>query len=200
MIHENFAYVGAAIALAGGFMYAYSVIKGKAQPNLVTWVIWLLAPLLAFIGMMSDGIAPAGLAMTLSMALGPLIVLIAAFVSKHAQWKTRPFDYMCGGISVVGLVLWMIFRKAEIAIVFAIAAEVFGYVPTLVKSWNNPESESYSAPLTGSVNAAITLLTLKTWTVSTAAFPIYIFVATTLLTFVIVGNLGPKTKLLINHR
>jgi hypothetical protein len=84
-------------------------------------------------------------------------------------------DYCCGYITKVG----------DVAIVFSIIADAFAAIPTVIKSYHHPESESYLAYLCASIGSFITILTINTWNFATVGFPMYIFIICTVLFFLI---------------
>ena len=174
MINDKFIILGVLIQLWGCFVYARDTIRGDTKPNRVTWFLWFLAPSVAFAAEINKGVGFLSL-MTLSVGLGPLMVLAASFASKKAYWKLHWTDYLCGMLSLVGILLWLIYREANLAIIFSIAADLSAAAPTLVKSFNHPETESVEAYWVAIVNAGIALLVVKTWTIAQYGFPIYIF-------------------------
>jgi len=48
MINQNFVILGAIIATAGGLSYLIDTLKGKVKPNRVSYLLWSIAPLIAF--------------------------------------------------------------------------------------------------------------------------------------------------------
>lgn len=112
---------------------------------------------------------------------GPLLVFIASFVNKKSYWKLEKFDYLCGFCSVLALVLWGITKEPVIAIIFAIASDGFAAIPTLVKAWKYPETESTGPYTTGLFSALTSFAAIKTWNFSSLAFPIYLVTVCTLL-------------------
>jgi hypothetical protein len=175
MISDKFVIIGFILNLWGCAVYARDTIKGKTKPNRITWFMWTLAPTIAFVAEINKGVGLISI-MTLSIGLGPLIVLLASFSSKKSYWKLRQTDYLCGLLSLLGLALWIIYRDANIAIVFSIAADIFAALPTLAKSYRHPETESVEAYWPTILNAGITLLAIDTWTVANYGFPIYTFI------------------------
>ena len=195
MISENFIYFGALLNLIGSSEYAWSTIKGRTKPNRVTWFLWALAPLIAFAAMLGEGVSVRAGLMTFMVGFGPLIVFIASFLNRQAVWNITRFDVVCGVLSVLGLVAWVITRTGNVAIFFSIMADGLALLPTLVKAYKFPETESYLVFLFGALSAGITLLALSTFTFTNAAFPIYIFVVCALLFVLIKFKLGPKLAL-----
>lgn len=184
MLDSHFAILAAVINLAGGAGYAFDTLRGRAQPNRVSWTLWALAPLIGFAAELRDG---AGLVsvMTLALSLGPVLVVIASFIGHRAYYKLGPFDVACGACSLLALVLWAITREGSVAVVLSIAADLLAGVPTLVKAYRKPETEVCWPFLTGVVSAALTLLTIRHWNLSSAGFPIYILLLTGALSVLI---------------
>lgn len=191
MISQNFVIVGFIIQLIGGWSYLVDTVKGKIQPNRVSWFLWTLAPLIAFAAEVKQGVGLQSL-MTFSVGFIPLLVFIASFFNKKAVWKLGTLDYICGALSILGLLLWWVTKVGDIAIIFSILADALGGVPTIIKSYRAPESESYSVYLTGWINSGITLLTITTWNFATWGFPVYITAFDILVFILIKFRLGKR--------
>lgn len=174
MLDERFVILGAAISFLGNFAYIIATLKGTVKPNRVTWFIWSIAPFTAAAAELSQGIGLMAL-MTFMAGFNPFLIFLASFVNKKAYWKLSHFDLACGGFALVGLVLWAITETPNLAILFAIFAEVLAAIPTFVKSYKVPQTELPWGFLGGSINAAIALLTIQVWNFEHFAFPLYIF-------------------------
>ena len=190
MINENFVFFGALLNLIGSGNYVISTIKGKTKPNRVTWFLWALAPMVAFSAMLGQGVSLTGGLMTFMVGFGPLLVLLASFVNKKSVWKFTAFDVVCGILSLIGLGLWFITRTGEIAIVFSILADGLAALPTIVKAFKEPETETYLVFLLGAVSAAITLLAAKVWDFAHIGFALYIFIICIIIFVLVRFKLG----------
>ena len=190
MINEKFVLLGAVLNLIGSTNYVWNTIKGKTQPNRVTWFLWALAPLIAFSAMIGEGVGLSSL-MTFMVGFGPLMVFVASFVNRKSVWKLTRFDMLCGFLSLFGMGLWLITDDPNLAIAFSVLADGLALLPTLRKAWLEPESESWLIFLNGAISAFITMLTFDKWTFAVAAFPVYIFVVCTVLFLTIRFRLGP---------
>lgn len=191
MIDERFIILGVIIGSIGMISYLIDTIKGKVKPNRVTWLLWALAPLIAFAAEIKQGVGLHSL-MTFSVGFGPLLIFSASFLNKKAYWKLTKLDYICGGLSILGLILWFITKIDNLAILFAIFADATAAIPTIVKSWKAPETENYKVFFFGTINASLTLLAIKIWSFAHYAFPIYIFVLCVFLAILIKFKLGKK--------
>jgi uncharacterized membrane protein len=165
--------VGAAINLLGGLYYVKDTLSGKAKPNRVSWLMWSIAPLIATAASLVAGVTWAVLP-TFMAGFIPLLVLITSFASKDAYWKLERFDYFCGLFSLLALILWAVTKNPSIAIIFAIVADALAAMPTVVKGWKHPETESKSAYIGGLISALTAFVVITTWTFPEYAFPTYL--------------------------
>lgn len=179
---QYLVFVGAAVQLAGVFSYIKETIKGNTKPNKVTWLLWSVAPLIATLAAISDGVKWSALPVFMS-GFGPLLVLLASFINKSAYWKIEKFDYLCGLCSVLALVLWGVTKEPAIAIIFAIASDALAAIPTLIKSWKHPETETVDVYTTGLFNSITSFAAIRIWNFAEIAFPIYLMVINSSLIF-----------------
>lgn len=180
MINENFVFLAVLLNLIGSGSYLIDTIRGKVKPNKVTWLLWAIAPLVAFFAQISQGVGISAL-MTFSVGFLPLLIFLASFVNKKSQWQITRFDLVCGAFSIMGLLAWYLTNVGNIAIVFSIIADALAALPTIIKSYNEPESESSFAFLLASIGTLITLLSIQNWDFANAGFLLYILFANVLI-------------------
>ena len=142
--------------------------------------MWSIAPLIATAASISDGVGWAVVPVFMS-GFGPLLVFIASFVNKNAYWKLEKFDYLCGIFSCIALVLWLITQNTIVAICFAILSDFSALVPTLIKAWKYPETETVHAFSGGLFSALTSFPVIQTWTFSSYAFPLYLVCANAIM-------------------
>lgn len=191
MINENFLYVGLVITALGGLVYLIQTIRGKVQPNRVTWFLWGAAPLIAFSAQVDQGVGPQSL-LTFILGFGPMLIFLASFLNKKSYWKVNKLDFVFGGFALLGLVLWQITGVGNIAIFFSILADGLAAVPTIIKSYHHPETENAFGYYTAAIGGTITLLTITDWNFQTFGFPLYVVVVCTILTLLIQFKVGKR--------
>ena len=191
MINQNFVIVGTIIAVIGSFSYLVDTVKGKVKPNRVSFFLWALAPLIAFVAELKQGVGLLAL-MTFTVGFLPLTTFCASFVNKQAEWKLTRFDFACGAFSLIGLLLWYLTKSGNVAIVFSILADGLAALPTVVKSFNFPETENVWAYFSGSLSATIPLLTVKVWDLPNVGFPLYILLISLVISVLVQFKLGKK--------
>ena len=199
MINVHFVYLGAAIGAAGSLVYVRDTLRGTTQPNRVTWLLWAFAPLLAFAVEFRSGVGLRTLT-TFMIGFMPLLVFAASFHNPGATWKIRRIDYVCGAMSLAGTAAWLATQNGVVAIIAAIAADFLAGVPTMMKSWSHPESETVTSYIGAVVNSGILLLTVVHWTTEVAAFPLFILCIASVEVLLVGGRVGPRLRFARSRR
>lgn len=195
MLPEQIIYIGVFIDIIGSFFYLKSIIYGSTKPNLVSWVIWMLAP---FIGTFFQIKAGAGLSVlpVFMAGLGPFFVITLSIFNKNAYWKVTTFDITCGLIALAALLLYVFTHNLGISILFAIISDCLAAMPTVVKSWNFPDTENGSIYTAGIIMNILGLFTIKNWIFSIYSFSIYIVLINFIILFSIYRKKIFKAKII----
>lgn len=193
MLNSNFVIVGVIIGGLGNLSYLIKTLKGEVKPNKVTYILWALAPLIAFSAQVKQGVGIYSL-ITFGSGFFPLVIFLASFLNRKAYWKIGYFDLFCGGLSVLGLILWLITRTGNVAIFFGILADGLATLPTILKSYKYPETESSIPYFTAVINSILTLLTIKFFNFENSAFPIYFVIANLIIFILIWFKIGKKIQ------
>lgn len=181
MIPEYFAIIGAVIASLGGLYYLFETIMGRTKPNRVTWLLWGLFPMIIFIAQRVQGVNSLSWA-TFTAGAGPLLVFTASIFNKKAYWKTELKDYILMIAALAGLFLWGITKEPNLAIFFSLTADLLAGVPTLIKAWKHPESESWPAFGISTVGFTLTFLSVSTYNFENLAFVTYLVLINAVIT------------------
>jgi hypothetical protein len=183
MIPEYFAVVGALIGSIGGLYYLFDTIRGRARPNRVTWFLWGTFPMIIFVAQRAQGVE--GLSWA-SFAAGftPFLILLASFLNKQAYWKTEARDYALMAAAIAGIILWALTDDPNLAILFALLADFLAGVPTFLKAYRYPETESWVAYAISTVGFGIAILAIPSVSFENVAFVVYLFAMNALLAVV----------------
>ncbi len=186
MIDPRFAILGALIVLTGNAAYARDTVRGETQPNRVTWMLWALAPMIAFAAEVAQGVGLDAV-LTLAVGFGPLLVVVASFLDAKAYARVTLFDALCGVLSLMALGAWAATGRGNVAILLSVLADFLAAVPTIRKAYRYPHTEHSLAFLSGVAGGAITLLTIKAkdWGFASVAFPAYILLDSGLIAWLI---------------
>lgn len=193
MISENFIYLILLIHLQGQASYVITTIKGKTQPNRVSWFLWFVIAAIVLSGQINEGVG-VQVILTLIAGLGPLAVFVASFMNKKAYWKISKLDIICGILAVLAIALWVLTDSGLYAIGIGILADFLASIPTIAKSFNFPESENFVIYRNAMIGAAITLLTIDNWSFAVYSFAVYMVAINLLFVALIRFRLGLVVK------
>ena len=174
--------VGIGLSVIANSAYIRDTLKGVTKPNRVTWFMWALAPLVGSIIAFYSGADPWVTSRVFIAGALPLLVFLVSFINTQSYWKLTQFDVLCGLLSLLAFFLWLLTRQSGLAIILAITADVFASIPTLIKAWNHPETETGIAYVLYSLSFIIVLPAIPVWNVENAGFQIYLLFINTLLT------------------
>lgn len=172
MLPENIIYIGFIVSLFGALWYVRGIIRGQVKPNLVSWILWTLAPFIAVFLQLKAGAGMSVLPVFMA-GFGPLLVVIVSIFRKNSYWKFGTLDIICGIFSLIALVLYVLTNNLGISIFFAILSDGLAAIPTLIKSWKFPETENSVAYATGAFSNILGLLIIKNWVFTIYSFGIY---------------------------
>ncbi len=193
MFPEQIIYIGVLINLIVTLWYIKTIIYGKTRPNLVSWTLWALAPLIATFLQIKAG---AGLSVLgpFMAGFGPFLVIIFASFKKRGFWRITKFDIICGFLSLFALFFYVITNQLAISIIFAILSDALAAIPTIRKALKFPETESISTYLGGVINNIFSLLIITNWIFSIYSFNIYLIIMNLVIIFAIYCQKIFKTK------
>jgi hypothetical protein len=174
MLPEYFAVVGSVIASSGGIYYAYLTLKGQVKPNRVTWLFWSAFPMIAFVAQRSEGVGLVAWA-TFVAGAPPVLVLTGSFFNKDAYWQTRRMDYWFAGAGLLSVVAWQVTDIPNIAFTFSLLADFLVALPTIIKTYQRPETENWKAYAVSAVGFLFAMLAVPDWTYANSAFVAYLF-------------------------
>lgn len=181
--------ISAVLGLSGSFAYIRDMFRGKSKPNLVTWGLWGFAPLIATAAALYASADIWATVRIFMAGFGPLLVFICAFFVPQSYWKLSFFDYSCGIFSLIALGVWLGADSPLLAILLAATADLFATLPTLIKAWKYPETETLYTYFIGLFTAIIVIPAIPVWNIENSAFQIYLLIANILLfSIVLRGN------------
>lgn len=176
-----FVFAAAAFQLFGGYTYIRATIKGRTRPNRVSWALWAAAPLISTIIIFHEGAQSWALVPVFMAGFVPFLVLLGSYFNKQAYWKLQTFDYVCGAIGMISLVLWLWADQPVIAVVLLVMTDCFAALPTIRKAWHYPETETAMVYLAAMFGGIAGLANLRELAVIEFAFPLYLMLINILI-------------------
>jgi uncharacterized membrane protein len=175
MLPQYYAIIGAIIGSLGGYYYLYETIIGKARPNRITWLLWGIFPMVIFAAQRAQGVEE--LSWTSFIAgFTPLIIVAVSFLNQKAYWKSEPRDYYLMAAAILGIILWSLTDNPNLALLLSLLADILASIPTIIKSYRFPQSESWIAYSISTFGFGICFLSVQIYNFENAAFVAYLFI------------------------
>ena len=189
MSYEMIGVIAGILAIGGYIPYIYSIFAGKTRPNRATWFIWtIVGGLLAF-SYMAEG-DQNSIWLPLGYFLGPLMVAILSLRYGYAEW-TR-LDTFCIVAAAISIVPWILSDNATMTLLINLAIDSTGAIPTLVKTYREPETEDFTAWMIFFIANTLQLFAISMWNLA-ALYPVYLFLlAGSIVVFICKGKLTNK--------
>jgi hypothetical protein len=164
--------------LLGFVPYISEIVQGKTRPNRATWWIWTVVGAMLCASYYASG-ARHTVWVAVSYVLGPLITALVSLRYGEGGWDR--FDRACLGASLLSLLVWWLARSPLLALTANIGLDLLGALPTIRKSYHEPEAESLRSWMVFLLADALNLCALGAWSLATSLYPVYLFILAAVL-------------------
>jgi hypothetical protein len=189
-MRADLVFIAGIITLISPLPYIHDSLQGKTHPNLVTWSTWTLINGIYAATAWSTGARQTAIFMS-AATLATFAILLSGI--KYGLKRYTRFDVYCQAAALLGLVLWQVTNSPAIAVVFNLAADFAGLLPTIRHAWKAPQAETWQTFVIAMVASALTLLSIQKPTFISLAPPIYIFLADITMTSIILTRRPRET-------
>jgi hypothetical protein len=174
--------VAGVISLVAFIPYVLATLRGKTRPNRASWWIWTVVGSMLGASYYSSG-ADHTIWVPVSYIIGPFVIAILSLKYGEGGW-TR-FDRACLLGAGASALMWWLFSSPLVALCINIVIDVMGALPTIRKSYREPEGEDRTAWTLFSVGNTVNLLAIEEWTFAIAVYPVYMFLTAGLITLLV---------------
>jgi hypothetical protein len=161
------------IGLIGYLPYFITIIKGKTKPNRATWFVWGSLGFIQFISYCYSG-SKIDSAIWLLLCYTICQIFMAILSVKYGEGGWDKLDRICLAGVLFSIFLWRWFDSASVTLLFTIAIDIFGAIPTVKKSYSEPEGESAFSWTIFLIANSLNLVAIDEWAIN-SAYPFYLF-------------------------
>jgi hypothetical protein len=173
-MQQFFGVLSGALALVATIPYARDILAGKTKPHRGSFVIWTTLGSIAFFTQLAAGA-------TWSLAFPALDTFMTAFIAllsiKHGSGGINRRDVTGLTLAAIGLVLWYFTKQPLLALLITIGIDAVGTTLTVLKTFDAPHTETFSAWLLSSLGGLSAALAVSHWSFALLVYPLYIFLA-----------------------
>ncbi|HKU18885.1 MAG TPA: hypothetical protein VJP80_06465 [Candidatus Saccharimonadales bacterium] len=136
----NYWIIGTLIlSLISPIFYSKSIFARKAKPHKVTRLIVWLASIAGVLAVLHSNNTAGKIFAAIFLARATYLLVLAAIYGVGGASR---LDKTCLVIGVVALIVYVVTGNGLLAISFGVLSDLIGYIPTFVKTWREPTSES----------------------------------------------------------
>jgi len=170
-----FSLLSSVVLLAGAIPYFIDIHHGKARPHILSWIGWAFITALGASAMHAEG-SRWVIAILVANSFNSLFIAAYATFKKVGIWSTGIYDYIFIGLGALGLVLWQTLDMPILALVSAITADLCFGIPTIIKTYKNPATETRFVWTAAAASGLLSLFAIQTFAFYEVAYPLYLFI------------------------
>lgn len=178
MLKEILVFIASLLALVGNLPYLFDVVKKKIKPHPYTWFVWSIVSCVIFFGQVAKG---AGIGAIPTAASEVFTVIIFLFSLKYGFKNPPRSDKFFLALALLGLIPWILTNDPTISVIIVVTIDLIAFIPTLRKTFKNPESESALLFSTNVIRHILILLTLGSYNIATTLHSIAMIITNTLM-------------------
>lgn len=161
--------VAVVLTFVGYIPYIRSIIKKQTKPHIYSWFIWSLDAFIIFALQITHKAGP-GSFVALTAGILSLTVLILTIFNKGKRDITLT-DKLFSLLALASLVVWLFAKQPLISAILIMSVDVFGFMPTIRKTWRNPYSENLTFYIISSIRYIFALAALQNYSIITVLYP-----------------------------
>lgn len=165
------------IGLLGGILiivadtpYAWNAFKRKTKPHRTTWFIIALINAINLANQHASG-AKSSLLFFIGATAITFIVFLASLYNGIGGFAKLDIVVLAGALS--GLIIWHVLQSPIASVIANTAVALIGIVPTFIKAYHDPNSETKITWAIGTVSALCAVIAVGKLDFALLLFPIY---------------------------
>lgn len=160
--------------LVGYVPYIKDILKKKVKPHRITWGIWtILTTIAAFNQVSNQGGYSSLFFISTALLVGITFVLSLLFGVGGAS----KIDRICLVLALLLLAYWLTVQETRISTLLAVIIDGIGLIPTIIKTFKNPETETYIQWSLAGIAGLLTVLAVPRLDWALIIYPLYVILA-----------------------
>ncbi len=180
------------------FYYIYFIVKRKALPHALSWLIWGATTLVVYFAQLTEN---TGIGSLTTLVAGLTYFLIGGVAYCYTKKGTfTKGDWLSVSLAIIAVLLWIITSEPLYAVILITLADNIGYYPTFRKAYYKPFEEMPLIYFIGFWKFSLPLIIFHEVTLTNALFPICItFMECALFIFLLVRRWQLKSSFSTPH-
>lgn len=184
---QIFGYISATLSIVMIIPYVRDIFRKVTQPERASWLIWTVLGFIAFFSQWAKGAADS-LWLTAGQTISVLVIFLLSI--KYGVGGLTNRDIKALVAAGLGIILWWATNEPLYALLIVIGIDCIGSYLTMIKSYEEPESETLSTWVISGTSGIFGALAVGALSPVLLAYPVYIVIAN--YTIVVALFLGKK--------
>ncbi len=159
-----------ALTVAAYVPYVRDTLHGKTKPHLYSWLVGCSVATLSFIGQIIDKSAGLAAIATAMVAISCLMIVILSI--RYGITKGTRLDKICLVTCAFLIGFWIFSGDNEISIILINLVNIIGFIPTVIKTYKLPQTETLISYELNIVRFTINIFALQTISIVSVTFPL----------------------------
>ena len=190
MLKTILAIISIVLLLVGDVPYIVNTIKRKTRPHLFSWLVWSILNVVNFLILLNNG-GGQGSIVALIRTLSTLLIFFLSI--RNGLKDIKKWDIFFLILSLVTLVIWYNLTDPIYAAILSSLTNALSIIPTVVKTWKEPKSETLSLYAANIVRQTTFVFSIASMTATTITEPLVSLFLNLIMTVIIISR--SKVKL-----
>ncbi|HSX15280.1 MAG TPA: hypothetical protein VLF40_00650 [Candidatus Saccharimonadales bacterium] len=158
----------------GYIPYIRDIWRGKVKPQRVTWAIWTILTTIAAVNQVKNG---GGYSSLFFISTAVLVSITFLLSIRKGMGGASKLDMICLVLAIALFGYWATVHDTRISTLIAVIIDGIGAVPTIIKTYKHPETETYIQWMLAGVAGILTVLAVTRLDWALIIYPLYVVVA-----------------------
>ncbi len=169
------------VNFAGYIPYIRDIFRNKVKPHPVTWGVWtILTTIAAFNQVLNGG----GYSSLFFISTALLVGFVFALSLRYGMGGASKIDRICLFLAILLLVYWLTVQETRISTLLVVIIDGIAAIPTILKTYQHPETESYNQWSLAGIAGFLTILSVPRLDWVLVIYPMYVLIVNSAIVIV----------------
>ncbi len=171
---EIFGIIAGLLSGVSYIPYLRDIFRKTTKPERASWLIWSVLTSIALFSLFAKG-ATNSLWQPAVESISVIVIFLLSL--KYGVGGTTRRDVFILIAAGIGLILWYYTHEAALALYITVTVDATGTIPTLIKAYQDPGSETFSTWVLVAIGGIFAMLSVGKLNLVLLSYPFYIFAA-----------------------
>lgn len=155
----------------GYIPYIRDIFRKKVKPHKITWGIWLILTTIAAINQVLN---QGGYSSLFFISTTFLVAITFILSLKYGMGGASKIDRICLILAIILFIYWITLKETHLSTIFAVIIDGIGAIPTAIKTYHHPETETYPQWVLAGIAGLLTMLSVPRIDWILIIYPLYV--------------------------